>query len=161
MAERITLFTLTIVQPMVFLSIDDYAHAFLSNNNNFTGKVDQVIDGFTLEVGNKLIELALVDSVDETGDPVSTEATHFTSILCPIGSPAVVQLDNNNFYNLNISSGAIAAVVYCLATTISDGNETRTSINEALLEAKLAAIDPNLCSNSQFAEEKWAQRFGC
>jgi hypothetical protein len=72
----------------------------------------------------------------------------FTSILCPDRSTAIVDPDDNN-NSQNISSGIIVAVVYCLvadsANDVNDNDNNIKSVNEALLEAKLAAIDYGGC----------------
>ncbi len=59
----------------------------------FQGKVTRIIDGDTLEVDDRRIRLALVDT-PERNEPGYQEATQFTASLCLVGSTAYLDIDD-------------------------------------------------------------------
>jgi len=113
----------------------------------FTGKIDYVVDGDTLDVNGVRIRLALVNT-PETGESGFNEAKQFTKNLCAIGSSALVDEDDKQTTG---SYGRTVAVVYC-----GDYN-----LNEELLKYNHAQILPYFCDKSEFNNEDWAVKFGC
>ncbi|MBI4167613.1 MAG: thermonuclease family protein [Candidatus Aenigmarchaeota archaeon] len=113
----------------------------------FSGKIDRVVDGDTLIVTNTTVRLALVNA-PEKFEEMGKEAENFTANLCPTGSEALVDEDDKQKSG---SYGRVVAVVYC------DGK----NLNELLLENGFGEIYYSYCKTSEFANEKWAKRYGC
>lgn len=113
----------------------------------FTGVVTAVIDGDTIDVGDKRIRFTLVDT-PERGEGGYDEARSFTSAICAPGTKVLVDEDDGQ---LSGSYGRMIAKVYC------DGQ----LINEELLESDNATILTQYCRESEFASEEWASRNGC
>lgn len=135
-------FVFIIVSTLAILSNDSNSHALESYlaNNSFKGQVTGVIDGYTLEIDNKTVKLALIDGIEGNDTEILNEATHFTSMLCPIRSPALVYHDNYYHGKKLDNSSILSAVVYCLASNNYNGT-SMMSVNESLLDAKLALLD--------------------
>ena len=118
------------------------------------GNTTAVNDNFTIGVnGNLVVSLALAHA--NTTDQTSHEdAIHFMSVVCPIRSPVIVLPVNNsiNSHELNKSANLteIEGVVYCQASNISDVKSIK-SINEQLVDAKLATLDSKNCNSQTFA----------
>lgn len=112
-----------------------------------TGKVMKIVDGDTLDVGNHRIRLALVNT-PERGQPGYSEATTFTSLLCPVGSSVLVDEDDGQTSG---SYGRMVAKVFC----------GERILNAELLHAGHAGIYAQYCSISEFADEMWARQYGC
>ncbi len=156
-------FMLIFLSILVIFSYGNNIGALNSSisNNSFNGKVTGVIDGYTLEIDNRMVKLALLHDTEPNDKEILNEATHHTSMLCPIRSPALIYPDNSQQdENENNSTKKLSAIVYCLANN-NDNNGTMVSINESLLEAKLGVIDKDACKVSEHAKEEWAQRHGC
>ncbi len=145
-------------RPAPIMNIVDTTEITLNNKNItkcmgdaqcFNAKVTKVIDGDTLRVDRDItIRFSLVNT-PESGEQGYTEATDFTSEMCPVGSEVLVDEDDGQTEG---SYGRMIAKLSC-----SDGK----IINEELLEAGHAAIYTNFCDESEFALEEWAQEFGC
>jgi endonuclease YncB( thermonuclease family) len=110
----------------------------------FNGTVTKIVDGDTLEVDDVSIRLALIDA-PEYNEVGGSEAREFALSICPIGSDALVDEDDNQTGG---SYGRTVGVVYC------NGN----NINEELVKNGFAIIDTRFCSVSEFADEDWS---GC
>ncbi len=108
----------------------------------YSDTVKEIIDGDTLDVGDRRIRLALVNS-PELNQVGYNEAKQFTATLCPVGSQALVDEDDGQTEG---SYGRTVAVVYC-----GDKN-----LNAELLTAGHAVILQEFCSVSEFASESWA-----
>jgi endonuclease YncB( thermonuclease family) len=113
----------------------------------FTGTVTKIVDGDTLDVDNRRIRLALVNT-PERGDPGFSEATAFTSLLCPVGSTVLVDEDDGQTEG---SYDRMVAKVFC------DGR----ILNAELLYAGHAEMYTQFCSVSEFGAESWAREYGC
>jgi endonuclease YncB( thermonuclease family) len=113
----------------------------------FTGTVTRITDGDTLRVNDIPIRLTLVNS-PERGESGYSEATNFTSLICPVGSTALVDEDDGQTGG---SYGRMVAKVYC-------GGKV---LNEELLLAYHAEIYAQYCDDSEFAGEDWAAKYGC
>jgi micrococcal nuclease len=111
------------------------------------GEVTRIVDGDTLYVGSTKIRVVLVDT-PEVGEPGYSEATNFTATLCPVGSQATVDQDDDQLYD---SYNRLLAVVYC------DGK----NLNKELLENGHAVILTQYCNESEFGGESWARENGC
>ncbi len=147
-------FVFIIVFTVDVSSNDNFSNALESHfaDNSFRGQVTGVIDGYTLEIDNKAVKLALIEGIEENDTQILNEATHFTSMLCPIRSPAVVYHDN--YYDgekLNNAS-ILSAVVYCMAGNNHNDTSTIKSVNESLLDAKLALMDKDVSDKSSFSK---------
>ena len=153
--QNFTLISMTFALLIIIVKYEDINNAFAidtTTSSNVTGTITKVIDGNTLDVNGKMIQLAMVHSI-EKGDPRWWEAVHFISVVCPVHSPVVVDPDdNNNNQKFPFSNNMIiVAVVYCGGV----------NLNEAILDVKLATIDSRLCYTSEFADEEWIKANGC
>jgi nuclease-like protein len=113
----------------------------------FAGTVTKITDGDTIRIDGIAIRLALVNT-PERGEQGYSEATGFTSALCPVGSTALVDEDDGQTEG---SYGRMVAKVYC------DGK----MLNEELLRAGHAVMYTRYCKVSEFATEQWAVEYGC
>jgi micrococcal nuclease len=113
----------------------------------FEDTVTEIVDGDTLYVGDEKIRLALVDTPEYWEDGYD-EATQFASNLCPVGSEALVDQDDDQLYD---SYGRMLAVVYC------DGK----NLNHELLKKGHGEILTQYCDESEFRHQAWAREYGC
>jgi endonuclease YncB( thermonuclease family) len=113
----------------------------------FTGVVNRVIDGDTLEVNGERIRLVLVDA-PERDTRAGPGATEYLRELCPVGTTALVDQDDLQHTD---NYGRMLAVVWC--------GETR--VNEAIIRAGHARLYRRFCRQSEFGLEPWAVEFGC
>jgi hypothetical protein len=119
------------------------------------GNTTAVNDNFTIEVNeNLVVSLALIDT-NTTDQTFHQDGIHFMSVVCPIRSPVVVlplpySLNSLEHDNKSANLTEIEGIVYCQASNISDINSTQ-SINEQLLDAKLATLHKKYCNNQTFA----------
>jgi hypothetical protein len=117
-----------------------------------SGNVTAVNNNYTVGVNNNtLVSLAFINpnSTDET---VVQDGIHYISVVCPIRSPVVVLpvSDSTSFDVKNPNSNLtrlVDGVVFCQTSNTSDINSTE-SINEQLLDARLANLDNNNNSSS-------------
>ncbi|HEX6067575.1 MAG TPA: thermonuclease family protein, partial [Nitrososphaera sp.] len=108
----------------------------------FTGTVTKIVDGDTLDVGGTRIRLALVNT-PESNEQGFSEATAFTSLVCPVGSTVLVDEDDGQTSG---SFGRMVAKVFC------DGR----ILNAELLYAGHAEMYTQFCGVSEFGSESWA-----
>jgi endonuclease YncB( thermonuclease family) len=112
-----------------------------------SGKVTRIVDGDTLYIDDISVRLSLVNT-PERGQPGYSEATAFTASLCSVGSAALVDEDDGQTEG---SYGRLVAKVSCGDLVL----------NEELLEQGHAVMYEQFCSESEFAAEPWAVKFGC
>ena len=117
------------------------------NARCFLGKVTQVIDGDTIRINEHSIRFAL-SSAPELGQTNGEKAREFIGDICPVGSEALVDEDDDQTEG---SYGRIIGVIYC-----NDRN-----LNSELLDANLGHIATEFCSKSEFSSSFWAQKHGC
>ncbi len=144
-----------IIVSLLYVSANDNISNALEPHfadNNFKGKVTGVIDGYTLEIDNKTVKLALIEGIEGNDTQILNEATHFTSMLCPIRSPALVYHDNYYLGEKLNNASILSAVVYCLASNSYNDTSTTKSVNESLLDVKLALMDRNASNKSSFSK---------
>ncbi len=106
-----------------------------------SGIVTKIIDGDTLDVDDKRIRLALVDT-PEHGEQGYMEATQFTESLCPLRSTAYIDIDDGQPVD---KYGRTVAVVYC------GGN----NLNAELVKNGHAEIYKRFISVSEFDPYSW------
>ncbi len=111
------------------------------------GFVTRIVDGDTIEVDGQSIRFALVDT-PEYGEYDYTQARSYMATICPIGSKVLVDEDD---LQTEGSYGRIIGVIYC----------NNLNLNEEILSVGHAEILTSFCSKSEFADEPWAQKFGC
>jgi len=119
----------------------------VGNTLCITDTVTKIIDGDTIDTKQYRVRLALVDTPEKYESGFS-DATSFTSNLCPVGSSILIDQDDGQKID---KYGRIIAKVTC----------SGTNLNSALLENNHAGILNQYCSESEFAMESWAKRFGC
>ena len=117
------------------------------NARCISGFVTRVIDGDTIVVGDKSIRFALVNT-PEWGDYDYAQAGNYIETICPVGSKVLIDEDDGQTQG---SFGRIIGKIYC----------NKLNLNEEILEAGHAEILTKFCDVSEFAEESWAQKFGC
>ena len=107
----------------------------------YTGTVTKIVDGDTIHVNNKPIRLVLVDT-PERGDRNYDTATQHTRTICPVGTQALVDIDD---LQIEDRYGRQIAKVTC----------NGTMLNESLLKSNLAKVYHRFCSESEFSKESW------
>ena len=112
-----------------------------------TDSVTQIIDGDTIKVGGESIRFALT-STPELNEFGGLEAKEYLEIICPVGSLALVDEDDEQTQG---SYGRIVGVIYC----------NGMNLNEEILDADLGILSSGFCSSSEFSTHAWAQRHGC
>jgi micrococcal nuclease len=120
----------------------------------FPGNVTKVVDGDTVDVNGIRIRLSLVDT-PERGQANFTEAKNLALKLCPIGSTALVDQDDEQRGG---SFGRMVGKVYC---NYNASNVNLTSLNEAVFKNGYAKILTEFCAKSEFANELWVKGHGC
>jgi endonuclease YncB( thermonuclease family) len=113
----------------------------------FEGKVTKIIDGDTIKVGEQSIRFALT-SAPEIGNFNGIEAKEYIEKICPVGSDAIVDKDDQQTQEIY---GRILAEIHC----------NGVSLNEEILKAKLGKISVGFCSKSEFSSKPWAVKYGC
>ncbi|MFQ5781605.1 MAG: thermonuclease family protein [Nitrosopumilus sp.] len=111
------------------------------------GKISNIIDGNTIDVGDVRIILALT-STSELGFVEGDEAKIFVENTCPIGSDVLVDEDDGQ---IDSSYGRIIGKVICQGI----------NLNEEILEKGFGKINTFHCKQSEFSNEPWAKNFGC
>ena len=111
------------------------------------GIVTKIIDGDTIKVYGKSIRFALT-STPELNEFGGIESKEFIESVCPVGSTVLVDEDDKQTEG---SYGRIIGVIYC----------NGLNLNEELLEYDHGYLSSGFCSNSEFSETDWAQKFGC
>lgn len=113
----------------------------------YTGTVEKIVDGDTLDIAGKRIRLSLTNTPEKGQDGFS-EATDFTRFLCPVDSKAQVDQDDLQPYD---RYDRLVGKVTCSGRVL----------NSELLENGHAEILTQYCSKSEFSSEPWAKKFGC
>ena len=112
-----------------------------------TDKITRIVDGDTISIKKYMIRLSLVNS-PETNQTGFSEATSFTSNLCPVGSTIIVDQDDKQPYD---KYKRLVGKVFC-------GDKV---LNSELLYKNHATILKKYCSTSEFSGEVWAKKYGC
>ena len=112
-----------------------------------TDKITRIIDGDTISIKKYRIRLSLTNTPEKDQSGFS-EATSFTSNLCPIGSIITVDQDDKQPYD---KYKRLVGKVFC-------GDNV---LNSELLYSNHASILKKYCSTSEFSGEVWAKKFGC
>lgn len=112
-----------------------------------TGTVEKIVDGDTIYVKGEKIRLSLTNT-PEKNEAGYSEATLFTSTMCPVGSTVIVDQDDKQPYDVY---GRLLGKVFC-------GSKM---LNEELLITDHAKILTQYCSKSEYENELWAKKFGC
>ena len=121
----------------------------------FIGNVTKVIDGDTLDVNGIRIRLSLINT-PELGMTNFTEAKELALQVCPIGSVALVDQDDEQKKG---SYGRMIGEVYC---NYSPTNQNSTkNFSEEMLKSGFAVILTKFCAHSEFDIESWAKKYGC
>ncbi|WP_268541350.1 thermonuclease family protein [Candidatus Nitrosotenuis cloacae] len=112
-----------------------------------TDTITRIVDGDTLYTQNHHIRLALTDTPEKQESGFS-DATSFTSTLCPVGSTITIDQDDKQKTDVY---GRMIAKITCSGKVL----------NAELLESGHAVISQQYCKKSEFALESWATKFGC
>ena len=129
-------------------SLKDFdSHRCIGEAKCVSELITEIIDGDTIYTANYKIRLSLVDTpeINELG---YSEATTFTTQMCPVGSYITIDQDDMQLYD---QYDRLLANVFC----------NGKSLNSALLYNGHAEISTRYCSISEFSDYPWAQRFGC
>lgn len=103
--------------------------------------VTRIVDGDTIHVGSFIIRLSLVDT-PERNESGYSEASKFTSTICPMGSIAIVDQDD---LQPRDQYDRVLGKVIC----------SGKNLNEELLLNNHAIFRDEFCETSEFAREKW------
>ena len=112
-----------------------------------SGFVTRIVDGDTITVDGQSIRFALVNT-PEYGEYDYSQAKNYVETICPVGSQVLVDEDDRQTGG---SHGRIIGVVYC----------NNLNLSQEVLEVGHAEILSSICKKSEFANEDWAQKFGC
>ena len=112
-----------------------------------TSKVTKIIDGDTIQIAKYKIRLSLTNTPEKNQNGFS-QATAFTTKLCPVGSYITVDQDDTQKFD---EYKRLLGKVYC-------GSKV---LNEELLYNGHANILTQYCKKSEFAKEYWAIKYGC
>jgi len=112
-----------------------------------TDRIVRIVDGDTLYTQNHHIRLSLTNT-PERQEPGFSDATLFTSSLCPIGATITIDQDDKQKTD---AYGRMLAKVTCSGKVL----------NAELLYYGHGVISQQYCDKSEFASESWATRFGC
>ena len=111
------------------------------------GKITNIVDGDTIDVGETRVRLALT-STPELNDSGGVESKNFVEEKCPLNSEVLIDEDDGQIEG---SYGMVIAKVYCQGVLL----------NEEILEKGYGEINTIHCFDSEFKEESWAIKFGC
>lgn len=117
------------------------------NARCISGFVTRIVDGDTITVDGQSVRFAIVNT-PEFGENDYSQAKNYIENICPVGSQVLVDEDDKQTGG---SHGRIIGVIYC-----NDLN-----LSQEILEAGHAKVIPSICKKSEFANEDWAQKFGC
>lgn len=131
----------------VQLEQDFDSHRCIGEAKCVSELITRIVDGDTIYTANYKIRLSLVDT-PEINEPGYSEATAFTTQMCPVGSFITINQDDVQMYD---QYDRLLANVFC----------NGKSLNSALLHNGHAEISTRYCSISEFVDYPWAQRFGC
>jgi micrococcal nuclease len=123
--------------------------------NNVTGVITHVVDGDTLDLDINgtisRIRFVLVNT-PEIGEQGYLEAKNFVAEICPVGSTALLDVDNRQ----KPSFGRIVGVVYCnINGSRNSNNNNVININSELLAKNYAKVVTRFCDVSKFSERNW------
>jgi hypothetical protein len=128
------------------------------------GNTTAVNDNFTIGLnGSLIVSLALIDT--NNTDQITQDAIHYMSVACPIRSPVVVLPVTNSTNALEFNKSAnltdvIEGIVYCQASNSSDTSSTK-SINEQLIDTKLAKLNSPNCNSQTFTFSNFSRLGNC
>jgi len=134
--------------PLMFIILTPQTDLDCSGNALcLKGKITNIVDGDTLDVGETRVRLALT-STPELSDLGGIESKNFVEEKCPINSDVLVDEDDGQIEG---SYGRMIAKVFCQGTLL----------NEEILEKGHGEINTIHCFDSEFKDESWAKKFGC
>ena len=111
-------------------------------------KVLRIVDGDTIYIsGGYEVRLSLTNT-PEIYEKGFHKATKFTADLCPVTSTVIVDQDDLQPYDMY---GRLLGKVSCQDKIL----------NSELLDTGHANILVQYCPTSEFADESWAQKYGC
>ena len=111
------------------------------------GKITNIVDGDTIDVGDTQVRLSLT-STPELDFIEGIEAKKFVEKTCPVGSDVLVDEDDGQ---IEESYGRIIGKVFCQGIML----------NEKILESGSGEINKVYCIRSEFYDEPWAKKHGC
>jgi len=134
--------------PLMFIILTPQTDLDCSGNALcLKGKITNIVDGDTLDVGETRVRLALT-STPELSELGGIESKKFVEEKCPINSDVLVDEDDGQIEG---SYGRVIAKVFCQGTLL----------NEEVLEKGHGEINAIHCFDSEFKDELWAKKFGC
>ena len=148
MISKVSVIVLLCSIPLMFIILTPQTE--LDCNGNaicLKGKITNVVDGDTIDVGETRVRLSLT-STPELGEFGGIESKNFVEKKCPINSDVLVDEDDGQIEG---SYGRIIGKVLCQGVIL----------NEEILENEYGEIDTIHCFESEFKEESWAKKFGC
>lgn len=130
------------------------------------GNISEVYNNNTIQINGTLnVKLSFVKPY--YNDTLKQEdSTHYTSVVCPIRSPAIVYIESqitNQSKSLTAvtdNSYSVNGLLYCQSASVAD-TLTHSSINEDLLALKVAIFDNSSCKNFEKMLERFKTTFTC
>ncbi len=131
------------------------------------GKITEIIDGDTVDVGDVRVRLALTSTL-ELDVPEGVNAKRFVEETCPVNSDVIIDEDDGQVGILDLPdpvldgrdidtgdkaeiTNRILGKVYCQGIVL----------NEEILEQGHGELSTMYCAASEFSGEAWAKKFGC
>ena len=111
------------------------------------GKITNIVNGDTVDVGDTRVKLSLASAPDLDGIE-GIEAKNFVEVTCPMGSEVLVDEDDGQ---IDESHGRLIGKVFCQGIIL----------NEKILEKGHGQIITFHCNQSEFNDEPWAKKYGC
>ena len=148
MIRRLPLIIGLISIPLILLMVVPQTNIDCGGNAMcITGKITNIVDGDTIDVGDTRVRLALT-STPEMNTVGGNEAKIFVEKICPVGSDVLIDEDDGQIEG---SYGRVIGKVICQGK----------NLNEEILKNGLGEISTVHCKQSEFSEESWAKNFGC
>lgn len=154
----IPFFVMFVASTFLYLS-EFTVESWAQSNSEFElrlifGNITAVNDNYTIGINDNLVvSLAFIDT-NITDQVLREDGVHFMSIVCPIRSPVILSpvtsSVNSDELTPSFNLTQIDGIVYCQTSNISD-IKSKKSINEQLIDAKLATLDSKNCNGQNFA----------
>lgn len=130
------------------------------------GNISEVFNNNTVQLnGTFNVQLSFIkSSYNDTSK--QEDLTHYVSVMCPIRSPSIVQVEsqmtNQSAFTSKIKENAdyMSGILFCQATNDSHMLKD-SSINEDLISLKVAVLDNSSCENFVKMADRIKEAFGC
>lgn len=151
---------------MEVTAFNEHSYDALHTISIVRGNISQVYNNNTVQLNQTLnVKLAFINH--HLNDSIMKEdSTHYTSVVCPIRSPAIVYPESHigsQFTPLSTVKEhpySISGILFCQSNNISDTLKN-SSINEDLISLKMAIFDNDSCKKFENTLESLKTKFDC